>query len=151
MANRGVELPTEDIKLTLENSPKLIPGFIKVGIPHSHNGQFSKTLASAFLKFTKEGKALSHQDSVDSFIHLSDLHRELTEEAQHFLQEEVPFIYADQQIQPLLLNFAVFRLKQISRQYYFATLQNQPQAILTDLKSVIKQRQEEYEELLHHV
>lgn len=151
MANTGIELPTEDLTLSVENCQKTLPGFVMSAVNHSTQGQFAKSMASAFLKFTAEGKALSSIDSVHSFIALADLHRDLTEQAQNFLQEEVPFIYENQQIQPLLLNFAVFRLKQVSRKFYFATIQNQPQAILSDLKNVIKQRQDEYEELLQYV
>lgn len=151
MSNTGIELPTEAIPLTLDHTPKTIPGFIKPVTPHANQGQFAKALASGFIKFTKEGQRLSQQDSVQSFIELADLHRQLTEDAHLFLQEEVPFVYEDQQIQPLLFNFAAFRLKQVSRRYYFATLQNQPQAILDDLKTVIKQRQEEYDALLQQV
>lgn len=152
MSNMSIDLPTEDLTLSLENSPKALPGFIKVLESRStHRGQFAKILASGFLKFTTEGRRLSEVDSVQSFIELADLHRDLAEQAQQFLQEEVPFVYEDQQIQPLLLNFALYRLKQISRRYYFATLQNQPQAILDDLQTVIKERQQEYDLLFQHI
>ncbi len=150
MSNTSIETPNTDLTLTLENSPKTLPGFVHAGDRFEHQGQFAKTLASAFIKFTAEGQYHSSQDSVDSFIALADLHRELTDEIRAFMHDEVPFVYEDQQIQPLLLNFAVYRLTQISRRYYFATLQNQPQAILEDLKTVIRARQQEYDLLLHH-
>src|SRR5688572_22567126 len=98
-----------------------MPGFIKSNITNLRHGQLAKSLASGFLKFTSQGLKLSQSETVQSFIALADLHRELTDEAQAFLQEEVTFVYEDQQIQPLLLNFAAYRLRLASRRYYFGT------------------------------
>jgi hypothetical protein len=148
VTHTSMDLSKDDIILTLDNTHKPIPGFIKGGSQNYQEGQFAKAMASGYLKFTQEGKRLSETDSVQSFITLADLHRSLTEEAQHFLREDVPYVYEDQLIQPLLLHFSAFRLKQLSRRYYFATLQNQPKAILDDLKNSIKERQNEYEALL---
>lgn len=148
MPSNSIDLPTDSISLLSEYSRKLIPGFVKVTADRGTRGQFAKALASALLKFTTEGKRLSKTDSVLSFIELAGLYRDLAEQAQVFLQEEIPFIYEDQPLQPVLLSFAAFRLKHVSRRYYFAMLQNQPQAILEDLRDVIRQRQQEYDELL---
>jgi len=148
VSNTSMDLSKDDIILSLDNTHKAMPGFIKSSPENHQEGQFAKALASGYLKFTEEGKSLSEIDSVQNFITLADLHRSLTDEAQHFLREEVPYVYEDQLIQPLLLHFSAFRLKQLSRRYYFATLQNQPKAILDDLKQTIKERQAEYEALL---
>ncbi len=151
MARNSIDLPTEDLILTLDNTSKAMPGFLKLQDRRSIQGVYAKALASGFVKFTTEGRALAGQDSVQGFIELADLHRDLTEQAHQFLEEEVSFIYEDQPIQPLLLSFAAYRLNQVSRKYYFATLQSQPTAVINDLKHVIKQRQEEYDELLQHI
>lgn len=151
MANTGLDLPTQDLIRSFESRPKALPGFIKSVASRSAQGQMAKALASAFLKYTAEGQRYSKEDSVQSFIALSQLHRELTEEVQRFLLDEVPFVYEDQQLQPLLLNFALYRLNQISRRYYYAVLQNQPQAVLKDLKAVIQQRQAEYDTLFQQI
>ncbi len=151
VSKSGIDLPSETMTLTIEDLHKTIPGFVKLSANQHIQGLYAKALASAFIKFTTEGRNHTDTDSVQSFIALYNLHRDLTEQATMFLKEEVPFIYQDQQIQPLLLNFAAYRLKLISRRYYYASLQNQPSAILADLKAIIRQRQEEYDTLLQHV
>lgn len=148
MPNKSIDLPGQDRIVTLEPSETRLPGFVKATFQPTRDSQFAKTLASAYMKFTTDGQALMREDSAESFIRQAELHRDLAEDAREYLLDEVPFVYEDQQIQPLLLNFALFRLKQVSRRYYFATLQNQPKAIVDDLKSVVDQRQQEYDAVL---
>lgn len=139
---------TEDILLTLDKPYKSVPGFIKGDVPVRETAPFAKVLASYFLKYTEEGKTLCETDSPKSLIALSQLHQDLSEQAQLFLSEDVPFVYEDQPILPLLMNFALFRLKQVSRRFYFASLQSQPTPVLDDLKTVIQLRQAEYDQLI---
>lgn len=148
MPTSRVDNQTDTIVLTLENPSKSIPGFVKGDMTPGETGSFGGVLASSLLKYTAEGKTLCETDSPQSLIALSQLHQELAEQAQQFLNEEVPFIYEDQPILPLLMNFALFRLRQVSRRFYFASLQSQPTAVLEDLKSVIQARQGEYDALV---
>jgi hypothetical protein len=139
---------TDDVILTLEKPYKAMPGFVKGDTPARETASFARVLASSFLKYTEEGKNLCETDSSNSLIALSQLHQDLSEQAQLFLNEEVPFLYEDQPVLPLLMNFALFRLKQVSRRFYFASLQNQSNTMLDDLKTIIQLRQAEYDQLL---
>lgn len=143
MGNNGIRLTSDTVRLTTEQVEKPLPGFIKLSESPSPDYHFSKLLASAYIKFTEEGRRLSAQDSVQSLISLAALHRELTEEAQAYLRQEVAFIYDDQQLQPLLQGFAAFRLAQLRLRYESAAASQQSPTILADLERVLRQRQSE--------
>ncbi len=151
MTNTDLELQSEDLILSLDSVEKETPGFVKSPSKEVHTGQYAKVLASAYIQFTAEGGSLGELESVQNFIALSELHRDLEDQAKLFLQQEVSFIYEGQPLGPLLLRFSAFRLSQISQLFYFASLENQPKSILEDLKQVIQQRQEEYELLLKYL
>lgn len=152
MTQSGSGLDTDTAILSLDNLMKEHAGFVKLTpVEEAHNGQFAKSLASAYIRITEEGQNLSSQESVQSFIALADLHRQLSEEARTFLQDEVAFIYEDQQIHPILVDFAAWRLKQASRRLYFASLQNEPVEVMNRLKQAVRQHQLEVDALLQTV
>lgn len=129
--------------LSLENCSKLLPGFIKLDRERIPKGQFAKVLASAFIKFTAQGQLPSEEDSVQNFLEMAQLHWELTEQARCFLTDAVSFVVEQQQLQPLLLEFAVYRVQQIAHQYTHVEAQSPSSAIMADLKRVLIQRQED--------
>lgn len=150
MTRSGLELPTDTILLSVENIDKSPYGFTTGEACNRDDGHYAKSLASAYLKFTEKGKQLSVGDSVQQFIQLADLHRDLTEEVRQFLKQEIQFIYEDQPIQALLVHFAAFRLQQMSRRYYYASLQNHQADELAALKASIMACQAEYDQLMQH-
>ena len=110
---------------------------------------FANLLASAYLRYTEQG--LDEQESVQSFVTLHQLHNDLAEEAEKYLNAEIPFVFEGQPIQPLLLNFAAYRITQASRQYLAETLQDKPLEEITMLKQKIQRYQSEYDAILKHV
>jgi hypothetical protein len=116
---------------------------------HSRKGELAKVLASSFLKYSARSIELSAQDSVDSFIELNRLCRELTGEAEHFLQQEIRFILENQPLEQLLLAFASHRLNQASRTYYYETLMSgASSAAAYQLKATVLERQQDLDNLL---
>lgn len=148
MSHTGIDLPADEMILTLENTSKAVPGFARQSRRQGGQGQFAKTLASAYIKFTVEGRSLADNDSVQSFIALSDLHRSLTEEAQNFLHDEMPLLSEDQPMQPLLLNFSLYRLSQAARHYHQSAIQKQHSDTLEILKTGLVFLQAEFDEIL---
>jgi hypothetical protein len=109
---------------------------------------YAKTLASAYLKFTAEGRQLDETDSPQSFVSLYSLHNNLTERADDYLDSDVPFVYEGQPIQPLLLNFAAYLLTQASRDYLVASLQDKPSEDIQAIRDRIQAHQKEYDAIL---
>lgn len=112
---------------------------------------FANLLASAYLRYTEQGSQLNEQESVQSFVTLHQLHHDLAEEAERYLNAEIPFVFEGQPIQPLLLNFAAYRITQASRQYLAETLQDKSSEEIAALKNKIQRHQAEYDAILHHV
>ncbi len=148
MPQKTLEQSGEVLTISRDALSKAVPGFIKLHETSPSTGQLAKAIASAFLKYTKEGEALSSEDSVQSFIAQADLHRALTEDAVEFLKKETPYIYEDQPLHHLLLSFAAFRLTQASRKFYYATFQNMTHQQQSTLKKAISYCQEAYDTLL---
>ena len=109
---------------------------------------YAKTLASAYLKFTKDGGSMEETDSAQSFVSLYSLHNELTEQAEAYLASDVPFVYEGQPVQPLLLNFSAFRITLASREYLAATVQDKPSEEIAAIKTRIQDYQKEYDAIL---
>ena len=144
MPSSSIDLQQESITVSLR--PERVPGFIlSAQRPDSESGQLAKALASGFLKFTPEGQTLAGSDSVQRFIALSALHREVSEDAANFLKEAVPLVCEDQPLHPLLLSFSLYRLRQARQHYAVANLENQPEAVLAGLTETLRRRQAEYD------
>jgi hypothetical protein len=147
MSRKNAPVLTQTAPLTSHTLSNTIHGFVRPMMSMKNPGLFARVLASAFLKFTCQGQLLLQTDSDNLPLDWSALHQDLTEEAQQFLQEDVPFLYEDHPIYPLLLHFAAFRLRVVSSRYYYATLHNHPPLVINDLKTQIKDRQTEYNAL----
>lgn len=139
---------TTNETLTLELSKNSKFAKLRKELQTTTPADFSKTLASAYIKFTRQGSQLDENDSAQSFVSLYSLHNDLAEDAAAYLDSDVPFVYEGQPVQPLLLNFAAYRITQASRQYLVATIQDKPAEQIAEIKARIRDFQQEYDAIL---
>jgi hypothetical protein len=135
MTSKTPALDSQTIVLTAELLTQDPPGFIKQ--EGEREQQFSKAIASAYLKFTESGQVEAH--SVQNFITLAEVHRALTEEVESFLKTQKPILAEDQPLMPLLLAFSSHRLHRATCQV---------DTLTQEASALIHQRKAEFEAVL---
>ena len=139
-------ISTESIRLELPEKDTY--AFIKANTQAISSPEYSKMLASAYIKFTPHAQENKAMDSPEAFGQLYDLHQNLVAQVEDYLRQEVPFVYEGQPLQPVLLSFSAYRIAKASQQYMAATLQEKPETERLALKDMIQVYQSEYDAIL---
>jgi len=143
-----METRTEEKLLNASDIRKFPMAFVSRPATHTESGAYARSLASGYMKYTQSTQALTHEDSVNSFVALAASHQALLEQMRQFLREEVDFVYEDQPIQPLLLQFAAWRLAKASRTYTNTALKPQSFEAIDTAKAQVLACQAEYDALI---
>lgn len=148
MSPRSSRTALQTVPLTLCDEQLNWPAFLLKPAKVQEPAQLARSLASAFLKYVEPEQAQDETASVNEWLRLAQLHKDLTLEIQQFTHRAAMFVADGQPLEPLLLNFAAYRLEMASTAYELLTRQNATPLELENAMNLIRQRQQEYERIL---